>query len=376
MTEEDKLYAIALTKLGYISPESLLRLVCEAGGAKEVHANRNSIADVLPGCTPRLVELLSGDWSDALRLAEAEIAYCADNGIGILGYADGFYPARLTNCPDAPVILYYKGLADLNQRHVINIVGTRHCTAYGADIIRRFVAELHSLCPNVLIVSGLAYGVDVNAHVQALDNGFETVGVLAHGLDTLYPAVHKAVASRMIGRGGLLTEFTSGTKIDKVNFIQRNRIVAGMSDACIIVESASRGGGLITVRIAQDYGRDTFAFPGRVGDKYSEGCNALIRSNGAMLLSSASDFVETMGWQTDQLLAKAKSRGIERELFPELTPQQHTVADALRSHGDLQLNTLLAITGLPIGILNQTLFELEMMGLVTPYAGATYHLIT
>lgn len=376
MTIEDKLYTIALTKLGYISSDNLLRIIQETGGGRQVFMQRNDISDIIPGCTQRLKELIAGDWSDALSNAEAELEFCANNGISIICHGDADYPVRLNECPDAPVVLYYKGVSNLNDRHVISIVGTRHCTTYGADCIRRFMADLRSLCPNVLVVSGLAYGVDVNAHVQALDNGFETVGVLAHGLDTLYPAVHKAVAARMVKQGGLISEFSSGTKIDKINFIQRNRIVAGMTDATIIVESAAHGGGLITVRIAQDYGRETFAFPGRAGDKYSEGCNSLIRDNRAMLLTSAADFVQSMGWHTDALLTKAKSKGIERDLFPQLTTIQQCVADALRNNGDMQLNPLLVTTGLSIGTLNQTLFELEMMGIVKPYAGGTYHLLT
>ena len=228
----------------------------------------------------------------------------------------------------------------------------------------------------MLIVSGLAYGADINAHLQALHNGFCTIGVLAHGLDTLYPQAHRDTALRMVNQGGLLTEYMSETKIDRINFISRNRIVAGLADATIVVESASRGGSLITARIAQDYGREVFAFPGRVNDRYSEGCNNLIRNNGATLITSAENFVDAMGWQTDALLAKAQAQGIERELFPDLTPSQQIVVDVLRGNGDLQLNTLLVKTGLPISSLNQILFELEMSGVVRPLAGGTYHLIS
>ena len=179
----------------------------------------------------------------------------------------------------------------------------------------------------------------------------------------------------MVSQGGLLTEYMSATKIDRINFISRNRIVAGISDACVVVESASRGGSLITARIAQEYGREVFAFPGRVNDKYSEGCNNLIRDNRATLITSAENFVDVMGWQTDALLAKAQSHGIERELFPDITAEQQHIVDALQRFGDLQLNTLLVKTGLPISNLNQLLFELEMAGVVRPLAGGSYHLI-
>lgn len=375
MTEEEKLYTLALTKLGYVNPEVLLRLVQEAGNGREVFAQRNDLTAIIPDCSQRLREVVGCDWSDAIAIAEKEMEFCNDHGISILCYGDENYPQRLNDCPDAPVALYYKGNADLNRKHVISIIGTRHCTSYGIDTIRRFVSSLRTLCPDVLIVSGLAYGADINAHLQALDNGFDTVGVLAHGLDTLYPQSHRDTARRMVSQGGLLTEYMSATKIDRINFISRNRIVAGISDACVVVESASRGGSLITARIAQEYGREVFAFPGRVNDKYSEGCNNLIRDNRATLITSAESFVETMGWHTDALLAKAQSHGIERELFPDITAEQQHIVDALQRFGDLQLNTLLVKTGLPISNLNQLLFELEMAGVVRPLAGGSYHLI-
>ena len=301
--------------------------------------------------------------------------FCQKNNISILCYGDNDYPQRLNECPDAPVVLYYKGNANLNCHHVINIIGTRHCTNYGSDVICRFISDLKKLCPEVLIVSGLAYGVDINAHKYALDNGFNTVGVLAHGLDTLYPSMHRETATKMIEQGGLLTEYMSNTRIDKQNFIRRNRIVAGISDACILVESAKHGGGLITARISQDYGRDVFAVPGRTSDHYSQGCNSLIHDNQASLLLSAEDFVLSMGWENDKILEEAKSRGIELSLFPELTDEQQTIANTLEKFGDLQLNILMIKTGFTIGKLNQLLFEMEMNGIVRPMAGGNYHLI-
>jgi len=272
-------------------------------------------------------------------------------------------------------VLYYLGSASLNQQRVINIIGTRHATAYGQDLIRRFVGKLRELCPQVLIVSGLAYGVDICAHRNALEQGFETVGVLAHGLDELYPPRHRDTARQMLAQGGLLTEYMSETKADKLNFVKRNRIVAGMSDATILVESAERGGGLITCGIAQDYDRSVFAFPGAVGAPYSVGCNNLIRDNGAQLITSAEDFVKAMGWQSDALLRQAKASGIERTLFPDLTAEEQAVVRALDEMGDLQLNQLSVRTNLPIGQLTALLFQLEMKGVVRPLAGGTYHLL-
>ena len=227
----------------------------------------------------------------------------------------------------------------------------------------------------MLIVSGLAYGIDINAHRSALLNGYETVGVLAHGLDQLYPSRHRDTAVQMIGQGGLLTEFFTQTNADKVNFVRRNRIVAGMSDACILVESAAKGGGLITARLSRDYNRDVFAFPGRVGDTYSEGCNDLIRNNGAALISSAQDFVEIMGWSVDAKLGEARQKGIERQLFPSLSPDETVVVDALRQQNDMQINMISVKTNLPIARLSAILFEMELKGVLKPLAGGVYHLL-
>lgn len=183
----------------------------------------------------------------------------------------------MRECDDAPLALFYRGNADLNTLHIINMVGTRHATPYGQDICTRFLADLSALCPDTLIVSGLAYGIDIHAHRAALQNHFKTIGVLAHGLDRIYPAEHRKTAVSMLEQGGLLTEFTSGTNPDRQNFVKRNRIVAGMSDATVVIESAAKGGALITAELAESYHRDCFAFPGRCNDEYSIGCNNLIR---------------------------------------------------------------------------------------------------
>lgn len=224
-------------------------------------------------------------------------------------------------------------------------------------------------------MSGLAYGVDINAHRQALAHGYETVGVLAHGLDDLYPSRHRDTAIQMIEHGGLLTEFLTQTNADKINFVRRNRIVAGMSDACILIESAAKGGGLITTEISQAYGREVFAFPGRVGDAYSEGCNNLIRSNGAGLITSAADFVKDMGWQDDATLMRAKQQGIERSLFPELSAEEQAIVNVLSRNNDLQINIISVQSGIEIGKLTSLLFQLEIKGILKTLAGGMYHLL-
>ena len=374
MNEQQLLYNIALTRIGHFSLASALYLYRTLGSGEEIYLHRNDIQDILPECSPRLLANLK-DWSEPLKRAEVELEFCRDHNIRVLCLGDDNYPKRLEDCADAPVVLYYKGNANLNQSRVINIIGTRHCTMYGADFIRKFLRDLKALCPEVLVVSGLAYGVDINAHQQALAVGYDTVGVVAHGLDYLYPAAHKDVAREMVNHGGLLTEFMTCTNADKGNFVRRNRIVAGMSDACILVESAAHGGGIITAGISFDYGREVFALPGRVGDHFSEGCNNAIRENKAILLTSAEDFVKTMGWEDDALRIEAQKKGIERQLFPDLSPEQQRIVDVLTKYNDLQLNQLSVKTGIPIGDITSILFQMEMMGVVKPMAGGNYHLL-
>ena len=366
--------AMTLMRINYFSLSGLTLMYRELGNAQTIIEHHANIRDIFPDASEKLVNGLR-NIDEAKARAEAELEFCQKHSIQPLPMNDEHYPARLRECDDAPLMLFYRGNADLNQQRVINIVGTRHCTAYGKDVISRFVRDLKSLCPQLLIVSGLAYGVDINAHRAALENGYETVGVLAHGLDQIYPPRHRETAVKMISQGGLLTEFFTQTNADKVNFVRRNRIVAGMSDACILVESAARGGGLITARLSRDYNRDVFAFPGRVGDEYSEGCNNLIRNNGAALITSAQDFVEAMGWITDAQLNEARQKGIERQLFPSLSPEEMQIVGALQKQNDQQINMLSVTSNLPVARLTAILFELELKGVVKVLAGGTYHLL-
>lgn len=368
---DEILYTMALTRMTGFNAAMALQLYQTLGGGKEVYEHRQDIGEVVPESTPQLREAMKY-WDDALKRAEAEIAFMQAKGIRALTLHDADYPQRLCECPDAPVVLYYKGTANLNQQYVIDIVGTRHCTTYGQDLIRCFISDLRQLLPQVLIVSGLAYGIDICAHRNAMDNGYETVGVLAHGLDQIYPYAHRDYAAKMLSQGGLLTEYMTQTEALPNNFRQRNRIVAGISDATILVESAIKGGGLITCRIAQEYGRDVFAFPGAVGAKASEGCNHLIRNNTAALITSAQDFLESMGWQT---IAK-RPQSVERQLFPNLTPEELQIVALLQQSNDLQLNIISVKTNIPIGQLAALLFSLEMKGVVRPLAGGTYHLLS
>lgn len=373
-TREETLNAIALSRVNFYNLAGILEVYRRAGSATAVAEASRDIRTLIPDALPRMVEAFQ-DFSRLREKAETELEWDEKHGVEALTMTDARYPERLKHCDDAPLVLFYKGTADLNQQHIINIVGTRRCTVYGQDLIRRFIADLKQLCPGVLIVSGLAYGVDINAHRNALEQGFETVGVLAHGLDELYPPRHRDTARQMLRQGGLLTEYTTQTNPDKLNFVRRNRIVAGICDATILVESAARGGGLITCRIARDYGRDVFAFPGNVGAEYSEGCNNLIRDNGAALITSAEDLVRAMGWQEEQKVEQARHEGIERQIFPNLSDDEQRVVQVLQKQNDLQANVLSVQTGFSIQKLTTLLFGLEMKGVVRALAGASYHLL-
>lgn len=375
MNHNETRNAIALTRVNYFNLAGLAQLYRKLGSATEVIVHRNNLKEVLPDASPRLLEAMH-NIEQHLRVADAEMEYNARNNIKTLCLADNDYPQRLKNCADAPLVLFFKGNTDLNRARVINVVGTRHCTAYGQDVIRKFVTELKKLSPEVLIVSGLAYGVDINAHRQALANDLDTVAVLAHGLDNLYPARHKQTADEMIKHGGLLTEFLTNTNADKLNFVRRNRIVAGMSDACVLVESAAHGGGLITTAIARDYSREVFAFPGAVGAPFSEGCNNLIRDHKAQLITSAADFIQALGWETDFKRVQATRQGIERQLFPELSAEEQTVIEALQSLNDQPISQLSLSANIPISRLTVVLFQLEMKGMLKLLAGGCYHLYT
>ena len=371
--QQEIINTIALSRISYYSSEGLLNLYRTFGSATNVVEHRHHIRDVLPDASDRLVAALE-NMDDMISRAETELEFDMNHGIVPLCFNDRNYPKRLAECADAPLVLYYKGNADLNQRRIISIVGTRRCTQYGRDMTARLIKRMRELLPKTLIVSGLAYGIDIEAHRNALACDFETVGVLAHGLDTIYPNAHRDTAIKMIENGGLLSEFITMTNADKRNFVQRNRIVAGMWDACVIVESAAKGGGLITTTMARDYNRDVFAVPGAVGQQYSEGCNLLIKDNVASLITSADDLVDAMGWNEDMEMVRKAGKGIERELFPELTQEEQIIVDRLAMH-DLQINMLASQTGLTIQKLSALLFGLEMKGVVKALAGGTYHLL-
>ncbi|MCQ2196424.1 MAG: DNA-processing protein DprA [Bacteroidaceae bacterium] len=373
MSDSETLYSMALTRIPRLNVPTQRILMEALGSATAIYENCHDIKSVLPDVSPVLQENLSR-MDEFLPRVQQELEWARSKRIQCITLGDEAYPGRLRECPDAPIVLYYRGNADLNNLHIINMVGTRQCTEYGKDICRNLLAEMAQLCPDCLVVSGLAYGIDIHAHREALSHGLKTIGVLAHGLDRVYPRMHQETAKQMLTQGGLLTEYMSGTTPEKMNFVARNRIVAGMCDATIVVESAAKGGSLITAEIANDYNRDVFAFPGRVGDTMSMGCHKLIRQDKAHLITSATDIIELLGWPSKEAVQQAQ-QPIQRELFPELSDEERRIVDCLQGSDGKAINQISIESVIPIGQLSAILFTLEMRGVVKLMAGGMYRLL-
>ena len=302
-------------------------------------------------------------------LAEKEIAFIEKYKIIPLFITDKEYPQRLLNCYDSPILLYYRGNADLNASKIIALVGTRNNNEYGKAMCEKMVADLAA--EDILVISGLAIGIDTISHKAALKHGLKTIGVLAHGLDRIYPHVNKSLAKQMLSNGGLLTDFRSETNPDKQNFPKRNRIVAGMSDAVIVVETGVKGGSLITAEIANGYNKDVFAFPGRANDIKSEGCNFLIKTNKAGLITSANDLLENMSWNE----VKKASPKKQRELFIELTAEEKIVVDILKQQESVTIDEVYFKSGLSSSKVASALLTLELQGVISAMPGKKYRLI-
>ena len=369
--QDEQIYTLALTRIPGLGLMGAYNLMRTLGSASAIFQQRKNLKELIPEVSDKLIKAL--DCPEAFQRAEEELIFAEKNQIQCLTLNDAAYPSRLRECEDAPLALFYRGNTSLNALRIVNIVGTRHATPYGEEICHSFVRDLADLCPDVLIVSGLAYGIDIQAHKAALQHGFPTIGVLAHGLDRIYPTAHRKTAVSMMDQGGLLTEFMSGTNPDRQNFVKRNRIVAGMSDATIVIESAAKGGALITAELAESYHRDCFAFPGRTTDIYSKGCNELIRNNRASLILSAEDFVQAMGWNTS---SNQVPQTVQRELFPDLNEEEKRIVCLLQQHSEgIQINLLVVEANIPINQMSALLFELEMKGVIRALAGGVYKLI-
>lgn len=373
MNTQEIIYSIALTKLKGLNLLNARTLLESMGSATEVFLHRKDILDVLPHASQRLKDALA-HVDDALRVAEKEMEFIEQKHLRVFLLNDDDYPQRLKECEDAPLVLYQCGKADLNKAHIISIVGTRKCSSYGREICSNFIADLKQYYPDTVIVSGLAYGIDICAHRAALENGMSTVGVLAHGLDNIYPSMHRKTAIDMIHQeGGLLTEYTTHTQPEKMNFVSRNRIVAGLSDACVVVESSERGGSLITAELALNYNREVFAFPGRVYDDISKGCNNLIQKHQATLVTNAADLLEVMGWE-NPLKVSRKKQAMQQDLFPDLTDEEKMLVNTLKGVDDKHVNQIAVEANVPYARASMLLFDLEIRGIVQALGGARYRL--
>ena len=360
------MHQIALTFTKNIGDHLTKVLVSYCGSAEAVFEASPAKLLKIPGVGLKTIDQLN--FKEALIRAEAELKFIEKNDIKTLFYTDAHYPKRLKNCPDAPALLYFKGEADFNQPRVINVVGTRNATDYGKQLCNELVEELKAY--NILVISGLAYGIDVAAHKACVKMDVPTVGVLAHGLDRLYPAQNKATADKMLLNGGLITDFPSGTVPDRENFPKRNRIIAGLADATIVVEASLKGGALITAEIANSYNRDVFAFPGRVSDEFSGGCNFLIRNNKAALLTSAADVAYFLGWENPD---NSKPTKAQLALPIDLGKDEALIFDTIKQNaGQLGIDDLAIKTTLPLSILAMNLLNLEMQGYIRSLPGKTY----
>jgi len=356
-------YQIALTLIPGIGDIVGKKLVAYCGGVEAVFKeNKNALLKISGIGNATVNSILS---SKVLHKAEEEIKFIEKNKIQPLFYTDKEYPKRLLNCEDSPLLLYYKGKANLNAPRVIGFVGTRKATNEGRAICERFVEGLKT--KEVLVISGLAYGIDSYAHKAAINNSLPTVGVLGHGLDRIYPAQNRQLALNMLDNGGLLTEFKSGTTPDRENFPKRNRIVAGMCDAIVVIESAKKGGALITAGLANSYNRDVFAVPGRINDEYSMGCNMLIKSNRAALAESAKDIAYIMGW--DDVTVNVKP---QRDLFLQLTDEQKIIIDLIEESKEISIDKLVIKSNMPASKVAAVLLMLEFEGLIQSLPGKLY----
>ncbi|MCW3118485.1 MAG: dprA [Chitinophagaceae bacterium] len=359
------LYQVALTLIPNIGPVQA-KLLLQHFDIDEIFNARKSLLEKIEGFGE--VRARSIRAFDNFHEAEEEVAFIEKYKIKPLFITDKEYPQRLLNCYDSPTLLYYRGNAGLNNSKIISVIGTRTHTDYGRQVTESLIQDLSAL--NVLIVSGLAYGIDAISHREAIRNSLPTVGVMAHGLDQIYPAQHANLAKDMIKNGGLLTEFKSNSNPDKHNFPIRNRIVAGMSDATIVVETGLRGGSMITAELANGYNKDVFAFPGKVTDSKSAGCNFLIKNNKAMLLTDAQELIEMMGWEE-----KKKTRAsLQKELFIELTADEKIVMDILKQKDSVHIDELNLGSGLSSSAVAAAILNLELQNIISSRPGKLYSL--
>ena len=362
---DDLKYKIGIGLIPGIGDILAKKLISYCGGVEAVFSEKKAALLKIPNVGEALANAIINN--DVIVKAEKEVEFIVKHSIGYSFYLDDNYPERLKNCPDSPVIFFYKGDVDFNSAKIVSIVGTRQATHYGKDQCNRLVDELCKRNHHPIIVSGLAYGIDVCAHRAAIRNDLPTIAVLGHGLAQLYPSAHTTTAREIIRNGALLTEFLSDSGIERNNFLRRNRLIAGLADLTIVVESNIRGGALITADIANSYNRDVFACPGRLTDTYSSGCNWLIKTNKANLLASVNDIEYIMGWDNEQ-----KAPPAQPVLFPELSPEEENIMRLLREKGETPIDNLCFALQISVSKASTLLLNLEFAGLVHSLPGKVY----
>jgi DNA processing protein len=367
MTDSELLNVLALLRVELVGDIVAKKLINHCGSAEAVFKCKKAQILAIEGVGEVVYNNLRNP--AVFALAEAELKFIRQNNIKPLFYLATDYPERLKHCIDGPVLLFSSGNIDMQNRKTISIVGTRQMTSYGTDFCRKLIEDLAPLNP--VIISGFAYGVDIHAHIVAMEQNLQTIGVVAHGLNQVYPKVHKKYVAKMEENGGFFTEFWSTSNPDKENFVKRNRIVAGLSEATIIIESADKGGSLITANLANDYNRDVFAVPGRVTDKYSMGCNHLIRSQRANLLTNAADLIYMLNWE----LEEKKTKPVQKMLFVSLEPEEQMLYDYLQKHGKELLDIIALECALPIFKVSSLLLNMELKGVIRPLPGKLFEAI-
>ncbi len=361
---------MALTLVEGVGNINAKKLLAYCGDFTSVFSSSKAKLSNIPGVGTVLINKIFDQLSNKkiLERVEQELEFIEENDVQVFLITDKSYPINLKQCEDSPIVLYGQGNLNFNNSKIVSVVGTRKVTQRGKDICTKILEELKSHEP--LVISGMAYGVDIHAHKCCVKNDIATVGVLAHGLDRLYPSTHQPTADKMMKTGGLLTEFMSGTNPDRQNFPTRNRIIAGLADATIVIESAKKGGSLITAEIANSYSRDVFAVPGRITDQYSEGCNYLIKINKAHLLNSASDIVYLMNWE----LVSGKPKPVQKQLFLDLPEDEQLIYDSLDPENSIAMDELSLKTKLSTSKLSVGLLQLEFKGLVKALPGSSFRL--
>jgi DNA processing protein len=366
MNETELYYLLALQKVESVGDIVAKKLLTHCGDAAAIFNTKSSQLASIEGLGSTLISKLKN--KSIFAKAEAELKYISNNGINVSYFQDKAYPERLKHCIDGPLLLFSTGNIDFNNRKIISIVGTRKITPYGAEFCKSLISELAPLNP--IIISGFAYGVDIVAHLAAIENDLQTIGIVAHGLDQIYPSSHKKYVSKIEQNGGFMTEFWSGTNPEKENFVKRNRIVAGISEATIVIESAIKGGSLITANLANDYNRDVFAVPGRTSDKFSLGCNNLIKTQKANLLTSAADLIYILNWDIENT-----SRSVQKKLFITLDNDEQKIYDYLLKSGKEILDIIALECDFPIYKISGILLNMELKGVVRPLPGKLFEAI-